>query len=132
MPREADCAALYVDDPSSFARKEPEERTFGIPGAGSAPLTGPLFVGLVSQVARRCLEQRVSKGVPSFQGMLEALAGKLSGKEPALNGMAEEEGVAAIARTLASSGWETGRAAETAALLWNAGTAVGERLAASG
>jgi hypothetical protein len=132
LPGEADCAGLYVEDPSSFAKQGREERLFGIPGAGSASLMGPLFVGIVALVAKRYLEKRTERGaVPALQAKLEGLAQKLSGKEPTLDRPPEAEGVAAISRSLVTSGWESGRAGETAAMLWNAGIAVGERLATS-
>lgn len=129
-PNEADAAALYVEAPESFLRKDSDERAFGIPGAGFAILVGPMLVSFVVTIATAFFEQLVKKGTESAASSLLARLKQAFRRAPVPDVARKEKTVAAITVALIEAGWQAGRAGDAAEKAWLSGVSAGQSLAA--
>src|SRR5579864_5561983 len=65
-PSEADLTASYVQAEAEYEKARPEEKRYGIPGAGFAELVGPILLHFVVVIAMDVLAAARKKGAEAI------------------------------------------------------------------
>jgi hypothetical protein len=126
-PSEADLAASYVQAEPEYERVQPEEKRYGIPGAGLAVLVGPILLHYVVVIAMDVLAAARKKGAEAIAAeMWNYLSSKVRRSLPAKD-RGRTETIDAIVKALKAAGWDDERAGAAADLAWESGIETGRR-----